>query len=71
MGRIGCPETSVTNYRSTLRNIPEKLRSELYWCVYYDCHNKQPLFPYAVLTGCVLREVRTKSLYVMKFSLSF
>ena len=27
MGPIGCPETSVTNYQSTLRNIPEKGRS--------------------------------------------
>jgi hypothetical protein len=24
MGPIGCPETSVTNYQSTLRNIPEE-----------------------------------------------
>jgi len=24
MGPIGCPETSVTNYHSTLRNIPEE-----------------------------------------------
>jgi len=27
MGPIGCPETSVRNYRSTLRNIPQKCRS--------------------------------------------
>jgi len=27
MGPIGCPETSVTNYHSTLRNIPEERRS--------------------------------------------
>jgi len=26
MGLIGCPETSVTNYQSTLRNIPEEQR---------------------------------------------
>ena len=26
MGPIGCYETSVTNYRSTLRNIPEEQR---------------------------------------------
>jgi hypothetical protein len=26
MGPIGCPETSVTNYQHTLRNIPEKQR---------------------------------------------
>jgi hypothetical protein len=24
MGRIGCPETSITNYQSTLRKIPEQ-----------------------------------------------
>jgi len=24
MGPIGCPETSVTDYQSTLRNFPEK-----------------------------------------------
>jgi hypothetical protein len=27
MGPLGCPETSVTNYQSTLRNIPEEWRS--------------------------------------------
>ena len=27
MGPIGCPETSVKIYHSTLRNIPEQLRS--------------------------------------------
>ena len=27
MGPIGCPETSVRNYHSTLRNIPEERRS--------------------------------------------
>ena len=30
MGPIGCPETSVRNYRSTLRNIPEERRSHLH-----------------------------------------
>ena len=30
MGLIGCPETSVTNYQSTLRNIPEGRRSHLH-----------------------------------------
>jgi hypothetical protein len=29
MGSIGCPETSVTNYRCTLRDIPEERRSHL------------------------------------------
>jgi len=27
MGQVGCPETSVTNYQSMLRNIPKKRRS--------------------------------------------
>jgi hypothetical protein len=27
MGPIGCPETSVANYQSTLRNFPEQRRS--------------------------------------------
>jgi hypothetical protein len=27
MGPIGCPETSVQNYDSTLRNIPKERRS--------------------------------------------
>jgi hypothetical protein len=27
MEPIGCPETSVSNYQSTLRNIPEEQRS--------------------------------------------
>jgi hypothetical protein len=30
MGSIGCPETSVQNYHSTLRNIPEEGRYHLY-----------------------------------------
>ena len=30
MGRIDCPVTSVTNYQSTLRNIPEERRSHLH-----------------------------------------
>jgi hypothetical protein len=28
MGPIGCPEPSVQNYHSALRNIPEKCRSK-------------------------------------------
>ena len=30
MGPIGCLETSVTNYQSTLRKIPEERRSRLH-----------------------------------------
>jgi hypothetical protein len=30
MGPIGCPETSVQNYHSTLRNIPEERRYHLH-----------------------------------------
>jgi hypothetical protein len=30
MGPIGCPETSVTNYQSSLRDIPEEQRSPLF-----------------------------------------
>jgi len=29
MGPIGCPETSVDNYHSTLCNIPEECRSRI------------------------------------------
>jgi hypothetical protein len=29
MDPTGCPETSVTNYQSTLHKIPEELRSNL------------------------------------------
>jgi hypothetical protein len=29
MGLVGCPETSVTNYQSTLRKIPDDRRSHL------------------------------------------
>jgi len=29
MGPLGCPETSITNYQSTLRNIPEERKSDL------------------------------------------
>jgi len=32
MGPTGCPETSVTNYQSTLRNIPEKRRCQMLLC---------------------------------------
>jgi hypothetical protein len=31
MGPIGCPETSVTDYQSTLHNIPEGRRCHLQW----------------------------------------
>jgi len=27
MGQVACPETSVNNYLSTLRNVPEERRS--------------------------------------------
>jgi len=30
MGAVGCPETSVWNYHTMLRNIPEKRRSHLH-----------------------------------------
>jgi hypothetical protein len=33
MGPIGCPETSVNSYQSTLRDIPEERRSQE--CVKY------------------------------------
>jgi hypothetical protein len=29
MALIGCPETSVMDYRHALRNVPEELRSQL------------------------------------------
>ena len=29
MGPIGCPETSVQNYHSTLRNVAEEWRSQV------------------------------------------
>ena len=29
MGSIGCPETSVINYQSTLRNSPEERNQDL------------------------------------------
>jgi hypothetical protein len=30
MGPVGCPETSVTNYKSTMCNIPEERRPHFY-----------------------------------------
>jgi len=30
MGLLSCPETSVTNWQSVLRNVPEELRSRLH-----------------------------------------
>jgi len=30
MGPIGCPETAVTNYHSTLRDIPQERTSHLH-----------------------------------------
>ena len=35
MGQIGCPETSVTNYHYTLRNIPEERR---YQIIFFSRH---------------------------------
>jgi hypothetical protein len=32
MGPTGCPETSVTKYKSTLRNIPEEQISSVTYC---------------------------------------
>jgi hypothetical protein len=41
MGPISCPETSVTSYQSTLRNIPEERRLHNYIYVYkYSVNNK-------------------------------
>jgi hypothetical protein len=37
---IGCPETSVHNYHSTLRNIPEERRSQMYSISLYDICSK-------------------------------
>ena len=48
MGPIGCPETSVTNYHHTLRNIPEERRSLMYDVStqnafsYLACETKSP-----------------------------
>jgi hypothetical protein len=36
MGPTGCPETSVNNYHSALRNIPEEGRLESFSCVFYS-----------------------------------
>jgi hypothetical protein len=33
MGPIDCPETSVTNYKSTMRNIPEERISQYIACL--------------------------------------
>jgi hypothetical protein len=33
MGPIRCPEISMKNYHSTLRNVPEECRSQLCTCV--------------------------------------
>jgi len=38
MGTIGCTETSVRNYQSTLRKIPKESRSN-----YKYCHSRTPL----------------------------
>jgi hypothetical protein len=37
MGPIRCPETSVNNYHTTPRNVPEERRSRLcfYYCLFY------------------------------------
>jgi hypothetical protein len=36
MGSIGCPETSVQNYNSALRKIPEERKSNTYIYIYID-----------------------------------
>jgi hypothetical protein len=53
MGQIRCPETSVNNYHTTLRNIPEQRRS----------YNKQ--IRCVISRGCLsalakLAEIKTK-----------
>jgi len=37
---IGCTETSVTNYQSTLRNIPQKRRCQMLFCCRDKVKNK-------------------------------
>ena len=39
MGPIGCPETSLTNYQSTLSKLPEELRSHLHCGGSLKSHN--------------------------------
>jgi len=40
MGLIGCIETSVINYQSTLRNIPEKRIYQMLLCCLDEVKNK-------------------------------
>jgi hypothetical protein len=54
-GTIGCPETSVQNYCSTLRNIPEERRSHL--------HSGGSLK--SLCSEFILVEVKLKSLEIM------
>ena len=42
MEQIGCPETSVTNYQSTLRNIPEDRRAQVSWRFWWEISSKTP-----------------------------
>jgi len=46
--RTGCPETSVTNYQFTLRNIPEQRRSQLH------CDERLKPFHYSMFHSLLL-----------------
>ena len=49
MGPIGCPETSVANYKSTLRDIGERRRLEIYFAHSGDLNMELQAAPKFVL----------------------
>jgi hypothetical protein len=57
MGPIGCTETSVNNYKSTLPNIPEELRSHLH----RDRSLKSLKVTFCVSLHWILRRIQCKS----------
>jgi len=68
VGQIGCPETSVTNYKYTLRNIPEERSSQLSLLTGRHAHPRQESITYLLnLWSTVLLEKLTGSQPVKRF----
>ena len=64
MGLIGCPETSVANYQSTLRYIREEQRSQCDWC--------RNTYPSALFTvSCLERICASPGVYATVFYVQY
>jgi hypothetical protein len=62
MGPIGCPETSVQNYQSTLRNIPQERRYQVdeyadQGCFIYCLQKLKEMREKGLITWCVCEDL--------------